>query len=196
MSKKDLKLSNCNVPNLLLLYQDVHKNIYKKTVYIRDEKIIERFRKFQIRLMKEDISIMDYAENALILAKDWMISKKVTIVPPNVFMGEWLYNKYKKLKQQKSVRLYHKNDAKIEDPLYIDERLVAFHYISAYSSKKCKFDDVVLELESLLSEEWKSLYFAGKLRNYTTIVLNELEVHYDKSATSYRNLAEQLIGDH
>lgn len=179
-----------------MAYQDYHKRIYKTKVFIRDQKTLKRFEDFQHKLQKEGIALDDYAENALLLAKDWANSKDMNRIPANLFIGDWLYGKYKKLKSKKTVKLVHSNDSDHEDVLYTDELLVAKFFLDIRSrGERIRFREAVEELSDVLSDEWKSSYQTDKLRKFTTQVLNELEKSYNVSALNYWDLADKINGN-
>lgn len=190
MKKKDLRSLGNNIPPIVLHFQSAHKRTFNKSIFIAGDKTLERFKRLQIKLQTEDISIIDYADNCMLLAKDWVKQRNVKTVPLNLLTGDWIYNKYKKLKSQVSVKL----DAIPDDILYQDEYLVAVEYI------RCKLDghsgirfmEVVAELDEVLSEEWKSLFMTGRYRDTQLQVLTALEVQYNIQCSSLNDLATKL----
>lgn len=190
---KNISASLENDP-IILHFQDAHKRIFGKSIYVRGDKEKARFITLGRKLRKEGISTADYADNCMILAKDWAKRNGFKTIPLNLMTGNWLYDKYIKLKSKTSVKLEHKDDGKSEDVLYIDERIVATEYLRQRlgDSPRIRLMDVVEQLEDVLSDEWKSLFYDSKLRKYELDVLQEMEVKYNTSASSYKTLAEYL----
>ena len=191
---KDSRSSNANVPLIVYHFQDAHEKVFGTKIHVSGEKNIERFRQLEKRLQLEEISVIDYTINCVLMLQDWMKEREFRTVPLTLLTGNWIYNKYKKLKSQKTVRLKHKKDY-VDDVEYQDEYTVAVEYIRCKmnGNPTIRYMDVVVKFDNVLSDEWKCSYDSGKLRKYEVRVLNDLECQYDVSAYSLSDMIMKLL---
>jgi len=192
MPAKVLEKKSLGDTQLLRYYKLAMEEVYGVYVKVTATKV-ERFISKEKDLLTLGILPKDYAYGVAILLEKWVKDKKFKAVPVNVFLGNWAFSKYMKVRDSISVTI---------DPISSDgnvsllwsELLVAKTYIQSNLIKHTRMCDVVEDLRPLLGEEWLELYECDKRLHIETLALLQLEEEYlVKNPNSYTDIVNSLV---
>lgn len=155
MSPKDSQLESFP-PKLCRCYKKSNKIIFGIEPYV-PESLYGKFRVLEDDLRDADIDMSEYSDTVVILLKQFVLKKKMTHVPVNMFCGTYAWNLFQKSKQMKTVDISIRQDV---DVLLLDELKVARYYIETgrTSGRLVLFKDAVTAIRPMLSKEWLRCY--------------------------------------
>lgn len=197
MDKKDLKSklrndSSISLPPLVRHYKDAIKEVYgEKTRVIIHAGEYGKFEEKQKELRDLGVPLRDYAYGVVVLLEYWVRKKGFEFLPVNVFLGDWVLSKFRKVYESEFVDFHYGDDS--SELLYTELR-VARYYIESSLDEVVRFRDCVEELRPVLSENWLYAYENDVRDGLVHYALEILEGEYDVSyALSYVDIVDKLI---
>lgn len=157
MPKKDLipRSLTDSIPSLVIHFQKATRKVFSMDIYVH-KKTYGKFRVFEDDLREKGVSSREYADTVVKMMEKWVHGKCWKCLPLNVFMSDWVLEKFMKIHNSATVTI-KTNDV---DILIQDEVMVARTYIAhALEYDSMKFCDVVEELKPMLSTDWLFLYY-------------------------------------
>lgn len=189
---KDLKRKLSSDPQLIYHYKNAIKAVFGIHTRVNANKHV-KFSEVEKELVDKNISLRDYAYGVVVMLEKWVSDKNMKLLPVNVFLGDWAFNKYLKVHNSVSVTIDNVN-SDIAVNLLWSELLVARTYIETNLIECRRLCDIVIELKPLLSAEWLELYESGNTMHLETLALLQLEEEYlVKSPLNYVDIVTKLV---
>ena len=144
-----------------------------------------RFEGAEKRLLSRGIYPSDYATGISKYLKEWVYSKGWSVVPRNVFCGEWALMIY--TTEVAPIKFWETSEEVMEiGMLLYSELLVARYYIG--QEGKMTFDEVVETIRPMLGDNWLEAYKNDKRDNVISEALRVLSMENDGAIESYDDL--------